>query len=397
MIGCYHLWMGSNGKKRVETAPDGTGATPRRAIARPEAPGGGVDDASKPFRPVIGVTMGDPAGIGPEVVIKALADPKVRSLGRFLVFGMNELLGYAADLAEIEPYWWRLQHDSQRSTYDLVHNVVVMDYDEYSILGQAVAKPTKQGGEASLRFLDDAMTAAMAPIGAPGSIDALVTAPICKESWRLTGASFPGHTEYLARRTRSRRVAMMFHSPRLNIVLATVHIPLMHLRDRFTIGCVFDPIDLGHEAMVRMGVREPRIGVCGLNPHASENGQFGDEETRIITPAIEMARNAGIDAVGPFPADTMFRDGARDRFDLIVAMYHDQGLIPMKMLAFDEAVNLTLGLPIIRTSVDHGTAFDIVGKNAADPGSMKAAIQLAARLAHQRRRARSDTARLGAP
>jgi len=332
-------------------------------------------------RPVIGITMGEPAGIGPEVVVKALADPEVRKLARFIVFGMNELISYAADLAEINPFWWRLQHDSPRATFDLVHDVVVLDYDEYSILGQAVHRPTKQGGQASLRFLDDAIAAALKPVGADGRIDALVTAPICKESWAITGCRYPGHTEFLQARTKSKRTVMMFNSPKLNVALATVHIPLMEVRNTLTIGAVFDPIDLGHEAMMRLGVKKPRIAVCGLNPHASENGQFGDEEARIITPAILVARQAGIDVHGPFPGDTIFIDAVAGKYDLVVAMYHDQGLIPVKLLAFDQAVNVSLGLPIIRTSVDHGTAFDIVGKNKADPGSMKAAIRLAVRLA----------------
>lgn len=334
-------------------------------------------------RPVIGITMGDPAGIGPEVIVKALADPAIRALGRFVVFGMNELISYAADLAEIEPYWWRLQHDSPRAAYDLVHEVVVLDYDEFSMLGSAVRGPTKQGGTASLRFLDDAIAAAMLPPDSPGRIDALVTAPVCKESWLMAGCRMPGHTELLQHRTKAKRVVMFFHSPKLNVALATVHLPLMDVRNVMTIGRVFDPIDLGHQAMLRLGVAKPRIAVCGLNPHASENGQFGDEEARVITPAIEMAREQGIDVRGPFPGDTIFIDAVRGRYDLVVAMYHDQGLIPLKLLAFDEAVNVTLGLPIIRTSVDHGTAFNIVNKNEANPGSMKAAIRLAVRMAQR--------------
>lgn len=340
-----------------------------------------LSSSPRPPRPVIGITMGEPAGIGPEVVVKALADPEIRKLGRFVIYGMNELVSYAADLSEVEPYWWRLQHDSPRAEFDLVHDVVVLDYDEYSLLGQAVHRPTKQGGHASLRFLDDAVAAAMKPPGEEGRIDALVTAPICKESWSMAGCNFPGHTEFLAHRTRSKRVAMMFVAPQLNVVLATIHVPLMDIRNRLTIGCVFDPIDLGHQACLRMGIRKPRIAVCGLNPHASENGQFGDEEARIITPAIEMARRAGVEVHGPFPGDTVFLDAVKGRYDLVVAMYHDQGLIPVKLLAFDDAVNVTLGLPIIRTSPDHGTAFDIVGKNKANPGSMKAAIRLAVKMA----------------
>lgn len=334
-------------------------------------------------RPVVGITMGDPAGIGPEVVVKALADPVLRKQARYVIYGLNELMAYAADLAEIDPYWWRLQHDSPRATFDLVHDVVVLDYDEYSMLGSAVHKPTKQGGQASLRFLDDAIAAARRP-HEDGGIDALVTAPISKEAWHLAGCRFPGHTELLQHRTKAKRVAMMFASPKLNVVLATVHVPLMDVRNLLTIGCVYDPIDLGHAACLAMGIEKPRVAVCGLNPHASENGRFGDEESRVIRPAIEMARESGIDAHGPFPADTIFNQAAAGRFDLVVAMYHDQGLIPVKLLAWDNAVNLTLGLPIIRTSPDHGTAYDIVGKNAANPGSMKSAIELALHMARQR-------------
>lgn len=345
-------------------------------------------------KPVIGITMGEPGGIGPEVVVKALSDPAVRKLARFVIYGMNELVSYAADLAEIDPYWHRLQHDSPRAEYGLVHDVVVLDYDEYSMLSTRDNGPSKLGGQASARFLEDAIAAAHRPIDEAG-IDAIVTAPICKESWQLAGVRFPGHTEFLQKRCKSRRVAMMFHAPpgslaqdpsgveapALNVVLATIHVPLMDVRHILTIGCVFDPIDLGHQALVRMGIDRPRIAVCGLNPHAGENGLFGDEETRLITPAIQMAQQAGIDAHGPFPADTLFTPRLRAKYDLIVAMYHDQGLIPVKMLAFDDAVNVTLGLPIIRTSVDHGTAFDLVGKNQANPGSMKAAIRLAVQMA----------------
>lgn len=328
--------------------------------------------------------MGDPAGIGAEVIVKALADPALRSQARFVIYGMNELLAYAADLAEIEPYWHRLQHDADRAEHALVHDVVCLDYDELSMLGSAVHKPTKQGGQASRRFIDDALLAAQRPIDA-GGIDALVTAPISKTSWSLAGFDrWPGHTEYLQSKTKSKRVAMMFHAEQINTILATIHIPLMDIRNQLTIGRVFDTIDLGHDAMRQLGVVKPRIAVCGLNPHAGEDGLFGDEETRLIRPAIDVANKAGIDARGPFPADTLFTPANLKKYDLFVAMYHDQGLIPVKMLAFDSAVNTTLGLPIIRTSPDHGTAFDLVGKNKADAGSMTCAIQLAIKQAkHQ--------------
>ena len=335
---------------------------------KPPAPAAGTGENPR-RKPVIGVTMGDPAGIGPEVVVKALADPQIRALARFVVYGMNELLAYAADLAEIEPYWWRVQHDSPRTDFSLTHDIVVLDYDEYSQLGSAMHKPTRPGGQASLTFIDDAIAAAGRPVEDAG-IDAVVTAPICKESWHMAGCKFPGHTEMFAHRTRTKR--------------ATVHIPLMDLRNTLTIGAVYDPIDLGNQFCKQLGIANPRIAVAGLNPHASENGRFGDEENRIITPAIEAAKSHGIDVHGPFPGDTVFNAALAGRYDLVVAMYHDQGLIPVKLLSFDEAVNVTLGLPVIRTSPDHGTAFDIVGKNKADPGSMKAAIRLAVKLASEK-------------
>ncbi|MEE9403792.1 MAG: 4-hydroxythreonine-4-phosphate dehydrogenase PdxA, partial [Algisphaera sp.] len=249
-------------------------------------------------KPVIGITMGEPGGVGPEVVVKALADPEVRKLARFVVYGLNELMAYAADLAELDSFWHRLQHDSPRAEYDLVHDVVVLDYDEYSILNVRDPGPSKRGGQASMRFLDDAIAATRRPLE-EGGIDAIVTAPICKESWQLAGFRFPGHTELLQNRSKAKRVAMMFRAQTdtvdLNVVLATIHVPLMELRNLLTIGSVFDPIDLGHAALRRMGIEKPRIAVCGLNPHAGENGQFGEEEERVIAPAIEMARALGMD------------------------------------------------------------------------------------------------------
>ncbi len=351
-----------------------------------------MTDQPTPTRPILGITMGEPAGIGAEVVVKALADPEVRQLARFVIYGLNEQLAYAADLAEVEPFWWRVSPvcpgtrgptksgfpGPDQLTAD--RDVIVVDFDEFSILGSAIRQPSKLGGLASMRFVEEATEAALA-----GRVHAIVTAPISKESWRLAGYRYPGHTEYLAHKCKAPRYAMMFAGGPLRVVLATIHEALFEVRHKFTIGCVFTPIDLFNEALRDwFGLPRPRIAVCGLNPHASENGQFGDEEQRIITPAITMAREAGITVDGPFPADTIFLRALRGQFDGVVAMYHDQGLIPVKLLAFDESVNLTLGLPIIRTSVDHGTAFDIVGKNVASPGSMKSAIRLAARLAGQK-------------
>jgi 4-phospho-D-threonate 3-dehydrogenase / 4-phospho-D-erythronate 3-dehydrogenase len=327
------------------------------------------------YRPTLGITLGDPAGIGPEVIVKALADPILRHKARYIIYGMNELLHYAADIAEFDVFWWRDQFNGRLRSYP--HDVVVVDYDHYSMLGSAIRSPSKMGGEASMRFCVDAIEAANRKI-----VDAVVTAPIAKESWKLAGFNYPGHTELFAHRTNTRRFTMMFTGGPLKVALATVHIPLMGLWGKLNIGAIFQPIELLHQAMVEwFDVPKPRIAVCGVNPHASEHGQFGDEEERLIAPAILMAREQGIDATGPYPPDTVFMRARDKHFDAVVAMYHDQGLIPVKLLAFDQAVNLTLGLPIIRTSPDHGTAFDIVGRNKANPGSMRAAIELAIDLA----------------
>ena len=332
------------------------------------------------YRPTIAITLGDPAGVGPEVIVKALADPVLRHKARYIIYGLNEMLAYAADLAEFDVFWWRDQFHGRLRAYP--HDVVVVDYDQYTMLGHAVRTPSQMGGEASMRFCLDAIEAANRRI-----VDAVVTAPIAKESWKLAGYHYPGHTELFAQKTGSRRYAMMFAGGPLKVVLSTVHIPLMGVWGRLNIGAVFQPIELLHQAMVEwFDTPKPRIAVCGLNPHASENGQFGDEEERIISPAILMAREQGIDATGPYPPDTIFLAARDGKYDAVVAMYHDQGLIPVKLLAFDRAVNLTLGLPIIRTSPDHGTAFDIVGKNRANPGSMRAAIEMAVDLAVRRHR-----------
>ena len=325
-------------------------------------------------QPVIGITMGDAAGIGPEVVVKALADPEIRKAAKFVVFGMNEQLCYVADAAEIEPFWGRHQHE--KISRDYPYKVVVADYDEYSV-PTWIRGSSKIAGEASIRFCIDAINAAR-----DGIIDAVVTAPISKKSWKLAGADWPGHTEMLAERCKSLRKAMMFVAGPLKMTLATIHEPLFEVRHKFTIGCVFEPIDLLNDALkTYFNIARPKIGVAALNPHAGEDGLFGDEEKRIITPAINLARHHGINCLGPFSADTLFLRAAQREFDGVVAMYHDQGMIPVKLLNFAHAVNVTIGIPIIRTSPAHGTAFDIAGRNLADATGMKSAITTAIQMA----------------
>ncbi len=327
---------------------------------------------------VIGVTMGDPAGIGAEVVVKALADPEIRKAAKFIVFGMNEQLCYVADAVEIEPFWGRRQHEKISREYP--YKVVVADYDEYSVPSW-IRGPSRIAGEASIKFCLDAIDAAR-----DGIIDAVVTGPISKRSWKLAGAEWPGHTEMLAERCKAPRKAMMFVAGPLKLALATIHEALFEVRHKFTIGCVFEPIDLLNDALkMYFDIKTPKIGVAALNPHAGEDGQFGDEEKRIITPAINLARHHGIDCLGPFSADTLFLRAARGEFDGVVAMYHDQGMIPVKLLNFAGAVNITIGIPIVRTSPAHGTAFDIAGENIADPAGMKSAITTAIQMARTKK------------
>jgi len=330
-------------------------------------------------QPVIGITMGDAAGIGPEVVVKALADPAIRKAAKFVVFGMNEQLCYAADKIEIEPFWGRVQHEKIGRDYP--YKVLVADYDEYSV-APWIKRPSKVAGEASINFCRDAVDFAKS-----GIIDAIVTAPISKKSWKLAGADWPGHTEMLADRCKSKRKVMMFVAGPLKVALATIHEALFEVRHKFTIGCVFEPIDLLNDALKEyFDIENPKIGVAALNPHASEDGQFGDEEQRIISPSILLAQEQGINCLGPIPADTLFLRATKGEFDAVVAMYHDQGMIPVKLLAFEEAVNITISLPIIRTSPAHGTAFDIAGRNVADPSGMKSAITMAIQMASTRAR-----------
>jgi len=326
-------------------------------------------------RPLIGITMGDPLGVGPEVIVKSLADENLRCRARFVVFGLHEVLEVAADQAEINPFWWREPFDPQLRVSS---GVLVADFDELQpVRTNGERGPDALAGHASFRFVEEG-----ARLLREGLLDALVTGPICKQSWHLANHRFHGHTDFLTRCFDTRRINMLFVAGRLRVALASDHVPLFELRNRFTIGLVHQPIDLLDQALrAWFGIAAPRIGVLGLNPHAGEDGLLGDEERRIIIPALDMARNAGLRVSGPLAPDTAFVPEVWQRFDGLVAMYHDQGLIPIKAQAFESAAQLTLGLDRIRASPAHGTAFDIAGKNRARHGSMRAAIELAIELA----------------
>jgi len=286
--------------------------------------------------PRIAITEGDPAGIGPEIAQRAAADPRVLELCEPVLYG-------APAGAHFPP--GMLSAEAGRAAYDAI-----------------------------VRATGDAQR---------GDVGAVATAPINKEAFRLAGLPWSGHTDLLAHLTGAAHVAMMFYSDELRVVLATVHVALADVPRLLTRDVVEQTIELAARELPRYGFAAPRLAVAGLNPHAGEHGLFGVEERTVIEPAVACCRAKGIDVSGPFPADTLFVRARRGEFDAVVACYHDQGLIPVKLVAFGRAVNVTLGLPIVRTSVDHGTAFDIAGKGIADPESMIAAVLLAARLGHR--------------
>jgi len=285
-------------------------------------------------KPRIAITIGDPSGIGPEVAGKAAADPRVRQVCEPVLYGPRDLEAFRPGIVSAE----------------------------------------------AGRAAHDAICAAVADARA-GHVRAIATAPVSKLAFAKAGLPWKGHTDLLAHLTGSTRVAMMFWSEPLKVVLASVHVPLAEVPRALTRSAIDDVISLCACELPRFGLARPRLALAGLNPHAGEEGVLGTEEQRVLRPSVDAARARGIDIEGPFPADTLFVRATRGEFDAVIACYHDQGLIPVKLLAFGQAVNVTLGLPIIRTSVDHGTAFDIAGQDTADPSSMIAATLLAARLA----------------
>jgi 4-hydroxythreonine-4-phosphate dehydrogenase len=310
-------------------------------------------------RPVVAITMGDPAGIGPEIVVKCLARREAHEICRPLVIGDVARLRRAAAICGLDA-----------SAIECVDLQLVPDDLPF---GQLSA----QAGEAAFRYLERAIALALA-----GDVRAICTAPINKAALHLAGHRYPGHTEILAALTNTPEVSMMLSAPGLRVVHCTTHIGLLDAIARIEPSLVERTIGRGHEALVRGGIASPRIAVCGINPHAGEDGLFGHGEEAVkIAPGIAAARASGIDAVGPLPADTLFFRAVRGDFDLVVAMYHDQGHCPVKVLGLDAGVNITLGLPIVRTSVDHGTAFDIAGTGAADDRSLLEALRQAAAFA----------------
>jgi len=332
------------------------------------------------FRPIVGITSGDPAGIGPEVVVRALQDEDVRRRCRALVLGDARVLDHARRMLATRIEWKVI---SEYAGPDDLSDAgpTLLDFPNAPDPEGLEPIPDAACGRASVEYVMRAIDLAK-----EGRIDAIATAPINKESIGLAGYDFAGHTEILAERTGAEKKVMMLVGGPLRVALVTIHIALARVPGKLSVEKIYDTIRTTCDALVNMfGIARPRIAVCGLNPHAGESGRFGDEEARLIEPAIEQARAEGIGCSGPYPPDTIFHKAAKGAFDAVVCMYHDQGLIPLKLLAFESGVNITLGLPIIRTSVDHGTAFDIAGKGVARPDSMIEAIKLAADFASRKR------------
>lgn len=330
--------------------------------------------------PRIAVTMGDPAGIGPEICLRLLADPEIRRECIPVIFGDAGVLRRVAGAIDASFDAPVISRDRWADACRGVSEPSVLDLRCVEAGAVTPGRLSAACGDAAFRYVVAGIDA-----GLKGEVDAVSTAPLNKEALHAAGHKFPGHTEIFAGRLNAARSCMMQYSEELTCSFVTVHVGYAEVPALLQPGRILDVIELTDDALRRIRGRAPRLLVCGLNPHAGENGLFGDrEEERMIAPSIEEARKRGLDVTGPVPPDTAFTPARRKQFDAVVCMYHDQGHIPVKMIAFDSAVNTTLGLPVPRTSVDHGTAFDIAWQGKARPGSLFAAVRLAVKLARTR-------------
>lgn len=329
--------------------------------------------------PVLAITMGDPAGIGPELCLKYLAQPRSALECIPLVYADASILKRVADHLDWEMTTPVLTWDEYLKQLRSITQPTIIDMqtlDENLVEPGTVAA---EYGRASYVYIQRAIEQAK-----QGKVDAIVTNPIHKEALNQAGIRFPGHTEILATQTASDSICMMLTSKRITCALVTAHIGYSQVAEQLSVERILEVIQLTNSAMQAIRGRVPKLTVCGLNPHAGEHGLFGEqEEERLIVPAIKQAKQLGINITGPLPADTAFVPNIRKQTDAYICMYHDQGLIPLKAISFDDAVNITLGLPIIRTSVDHGTAFDIAWQGIASVNSLNQAVNLASRLATQ--------------
>lgn len=314
----------------------------------------------------IGITMGDPAGIGPEISLKAIEE-HTEFKNCTIIYGSYDILKYYHELLHISTPLVKIQSPDQFQQ----EKINVISVVDLSVADIEIGKVSAVAGNAAYRYVERAIKDALT-----GGISLVTTAPLNKEALHEGGHNFDGHTEIFATLTNSKKYTMMLWSEKLSVVHVSTHCALREACNRVTKARILECIDLAKHTLEQLGIRNPRIAVAGLNPHSGEAGIFGTEEIEEITPAVEAAQKNGIVVDGPVPPDTVFLKAYQGKYDIVVAMYHDQGHIPMKMMAFDSGVNVTLGLPIIRTSVDHGTAFDIAGKGIAKSDSMYYALKL---------------------
>src|ERR687893_1445287 len=329
--------------------------------------------------PLIAVTMGDPAGIGPEIVARTFAEEGFGDEGRAFVVGDPAMLERAARLVGL-PIRANVIAEPEEAAFEpgSVDVLAVGGLPEDLPFGALDAR----AGDAAFRYVERATELAGA-----GRVGAIATAPLNKEAMHLAGHKYPGHTEILAELTSTEDYAMMLVTDELKVIHVSTHVSLSEAIERVRPERELAVMRLAHDALRKLGVQNPRVAVAGLNPHAGENGLFGKEDAEYIAPAVEEARERGIEASGPWPPDTVLMRARRGEFDVVVVQYHDQGHIPVKLMGFDTGVNVTVGLPFFRTSVDHGTAFDIAGTGKADHRSMRAALDLARKLSAAEERA----------
>jgi len=319
----------------------------------------------------IAITMGDPGGVGPEIITRALYCAEIRDFCTSIVIGDKAVLEEAIGLTKLP-----LKIKITKSPSEAKAEIGIIELIDMGLINRFEKnKADTENGRACAGYIEKAVEFALSK-----KVDGIVTAPISKEALKMAGFKWPGHTEMLAELTDTKDYAMMLVGGSLKVILVTIHTSLRKVPDMITREHVLKTIRLAKKACDMLDIKNPEIAVAGLNPHAGEAGIFGDEEIREIIPAIEDAKKQGILTTGPFPPDTIFHKAYKGEIDIVVCMYHDQGLIPLKMIAFEEGVNVTVGLPFIRTSPDHGTAYDIAWKGIANPSSMLEAIKMAARL-----------------
>ncbi|GAB7025680.1 4-hydroxythreonine-4-phosphate dehydrogenase PdxA [Geotalea toluenoxydans] len=325
-------------------------------------------------KPAIAITMGDPAGIGPEIIVKSMARPEILASCRPVIIGDRSVLQRAIDLLAADLRITTIEEMPDRDP--AAGELYLKPLSDLAPQDMEYGKPTAAGGDAVFRYITEA-----ARLCLDSEVDAMATAPINKEAMNAAGHHYPGHTELLAELTGTDDFVMMLAGSRLRVTLVTIHEALADVPRLVTFDKVLATIRTTNGDLARYFTPRPRLAVLALNPHCGEGGMFGNEDRDIIQPAVEAARSEGIDATGPLSADTLFHLAVKGDYDAVICMYHDQGLIPLKLLHFDDGVNVTLGLPIIRTSVDHGTAYNLAGKGIASEESMVAAIKMAAEMA----------------